>query len=61
MIKTLKLKNRGAAIKFYGIIQDGEIEVEIENDMRDLFAYAYLTKQNLFDIKEHIDKVLQEM
>tara|TARA_R110002153_G_C12891065_1_gene450860 strand:+ start:274 stop:459 length:186 start_codon:yes stop_codon:yes gene_type:complete len=61
MVKALKLKNRGTEIKFCGNIQDGEIEVEIEDDMRDLFAYTYLTKQDLIDIKEHVDKVLQEM
>ena len=61
MIKTLKLKNRDSEIKFGGNITAGQIEVEITDDMRDRFAYTYLTKQNLFDIKEHIDKVLQEM
>jgi hypothetical protein len=61
MIKTLKLKNRGAEIKFCGNIQDGEIEVEIEDDMRNLFAYTYLTKQDLIDLRKHIDEVLQEM
>jgi len=61
MIKTLKLKNRDTEIKFGGNITDGEIEIEIEDDIRNLFAYTYLTKQDLNDIKEHIDKVLQEM
>jgi len=61
MVKTLTLKNRGTEIKICGNIRDGEIEMEMEDDMRDLFAYTYLTKQDLIDLRKHIDEVLQEM
>ena len=61
MVKLLRLKNGTKVINFSGNAIDKEIEVEIEDDMNDYYAYTYLTKKDLIAIKEHIDSVLKQM
>tara|TARA_R110002051_G_C8769409_1_gene503312 strand:+ start:1611 stop:1793 length:183 start_codon:yes stop_codon:yes gene_type:complete len=57
----LNIKNRDASIKICGTIYNNEVEIEIEDDMRDLYAYAYLNKQNLIDLSKHITLLIEEM
>jgi hypothetical protein len=57
----LNIKNRDASIKICGTIYNKEVEIEIEDDMRDLYAYASLNKQNLIDLSNHITLLIEKM
>jgi hypothetical protein len=57
----LNVKNRDTSIKICGTIYNKEVEIEIEDDMRDLYAYTYLNKQNLIDLNKHITSLIEQM
>jgi len=61
MTKTLRINDRPRAIKFSGNVSNGKIEIEIEDNLNDYYAYAYLNKLNLIALKKHIDEVLKDM
>jgi len=60
-MKKLNIKNRDSSIKICGKVYNKEIEIEIEDDMRGLYAYAYLNKQNLIDLNKHITSLIEQM
>tara|TARA_R110000796_G_C14431862_1_gene421229 strand:+ start:434 stop:616 length:183 start_codon:yes stop_codon:yes gene_type:complete len=60
-MKNLILKNGQKTIEFGGIVHNGEIEVEIDDDAADLFAYTWITKPNLIALNKHIEGLLKEM
>ena len=60
-MKNLILKNGYKTIEFCGTVKNKEIEVEIEDDMQDLYAYTWLNKQDLIVLSKHINSLIKEM
>jgi hypothetical protein len=60
-MKNLILKNGTKTIEFCGTIKGEEIEVEIEDDMNDLYAWTWLNKQDLIVLSKHINNLIKEM
>jgi len=60
-MKHLILKNGQKTIEFGGIIHSGQVEVEINNEEVDLFAYTWMDKPNLIALNKHIEALLKEM